>query len=460
MEWKDREGGRPEEPLPRRVHVAQGDFVYREPEPPVYVEARGAVLIDAEGRRYLDAEAANGAVAFGYDPSILLTAAARGASMPGLPSFCESALRLRVAERLSERLERETGVVGRVAFELGGAQGIELALKISRMNKRGSIFATFEGGYHGRSALTSHLSASQRYRAILGGDCRVQVLRLPYPDCAQCRFGRDPRSCHVECASFVKVLLDDDLCGVATPGGAEDVCAFIFEPVLNVGGMVSPDPRYLEGVVRLFRERGALIIVDEIFTGFYRTGKPWGFMHYDVVPDIVVASKALTNGLCPMSFVWARDPLAAPERFPPGTHSVTFANNPLSMSVAETVLDRLDAWSRVEADVHDLEQALRSTLDVVTQRTRLVKGASVLGATGRLVLQGPIAPVLRRVAATIARDAPVDGIHGLLVASTGMAPNVLCIHPPLVTTREEVGIIGELLSRAFAAVEGAAEGKA
>jgi len=223
--------------------------------------------------------------------------------------------------------------------------------------------------------------------------------------------------------------------------------------MLNAGGMVFPDPRYMEFVVETFRAQGALIVMDEVFTGLYRMGTPFGFQRYNFVPDIVVVSKALTNGMVPLSCVWGRDPLLAPENFPPGTHSVTFGNNPFSLAVAECVLDRLTAWDDLSASLSMLEASLRDALDAVVSSSPLARSATVMGGVGRILLTEPVASKIRQNALKVARQDSVDGFHGMLIASTGMAPNVIAVHPPLNISPSLIATMKKLLLRAFQQTE-------
>ena len=310
----------------------------------------------------------------------------------------------------------------------------------------------FEGAYHGRSIYTSQLSASHRYRAA-APQLGVQVMRLPYPDCQACRFGYKPETCHAECLEFSRASLMNDYAGVLTRGDGPAVSALLIEPMLNVAGMVFPDPRYLNGIVREFQARGALVIADEVFSGFYRTGPALAFQHYNFVPDIIVVSKALTNGLAPLSCVWAREPLLSPDCFPPGTHSVTFANNPLSFAIVETVLDRFERWPSIAADIAVLERKLQSAIGIAAA-SPLVAGFEVRGATARIALRGPSADQVRETAARIGRESPIDGYYGLLLASTGMAPSTVAMHPPLAIDDEGLGQLGRLLARTFQSLEG------
>ncbi len=444
------------EPSKRPPAIAHSDFVYRTPAPPVFVGADGVFLTDSAGRRFLDSEAANGAAILGYDASIFAEAQAQLAKLPALPSFCESEIRLSLAAQIVDMVEAATGLRGRVAFETGGAQAIELALKIARANSRGSRVVTFEGAYHGRSYLTSALSASQRYRDV-SGSSHLEVSRLPLPDCSRCRFSQVPETCAAECARFVEFSFSEDAAGLVSGKESGDLCALLFEPILNVAGMVMPDSRYIQAAVRAVRQHGGLVIADEVFTGLFRSGKLFGFLHHDVKPDIIVFSKGLTNGMVPMSCVWAREALFSDERFGPGSHSATYINGPLGCAVAQVVLRRLLSL-RLETAIGGLERALTTLLARVSAKSDLVSGFSVHGATARLGLRSPQAAAVRAAALSAGGDAGVAGVHGVLLASTGMAPDTINLHPPFVTSSSEMEVLEELLTRTFTQVEAALRG--
>jgi 4-aminobutyrate aminotransferase-like enzyme len=432
--------------------LARGDFVYRHPEVPTFVSAEGAILEDAEGRRYLDAEAANGTANLGFDSSIIHSAVTRLGGLPGLPSFCESALRLSVAERIARMMHEATGLPGRVAFELGGAQGVELATKVVRSNSSCAQLVVFEGGYHGRSPFVSQLSGSDRYRRLNGG-WRIPVYRLPYPDFEQGPFASDPAEALRVALFELDRLTTLEVEGLADGNGNHDVAALIVEPILNAGGIVRPAKKYFETLVSRFRDMGALIVIDEVFCGFHRTGPMWGFEHYDFRPDIVIGSKALTNGIVPLAFVWGRDPLMDEQHFRPGSHSATYQTTQVGLAVAAEVLDRYEAWQQPAHSLGLLEAALRSAVCNVVERHALARSSWTSGGLARILLSRPIAGRLLDRARSVARDAPVDGVHGLILASTGMAQNVVAINPPLTIRTDELTILSELLDRTFASVD-------
>ncbi len=418
--------------------LGAGDFTYRGGPVPRFVAGSGSRLEDADGRAYVDAGAANGTASLGYDARILEQAASATAAMPALPSFCESELRLSVAERLEAEVSRAVGVPGRISFEVGGAQGIELAMKIVAANRGWGPVVTLQGGYHGRSPFTGALSASARYRRPIPVGVG-EIVRLPYPDCERCPFGLVRDACEEACVSYLR-FLETDLSGVP-----QDVSALLFEPVLNVGGMAVPPTGYLQAAISRFRDSGALVVVDEIFTGFHRVGPRFGFELHGLQPDIVVLSKALTNGAAGLSAVWAREPLLAAEHFPPGTHSSTFSGTPFMLSVVDAVLDRFADRAAWSTRVAGLETSMREIVSAAAEAApAIVESTHAQGGVARLLLRAPVAWEVR-LAALHARDTET----GVLLASTGMAPDVIALHPPLTINAEDLAVIRDGLIRAL-----------
>ncbi|MFK0262666.1 aminotransferase class III-fold pyridoxal phosphate-dependent enzyme [Streptomyces angustmyceticus] len=422
-----------------------GNLIYRAAAVPRFVRGAGCFLEGEDGRRYLDAEAANGTVAWGYDSSILQEAARRCFALPALPSFCESSLRLRVLERLERLFSDAIQAPGRVELDLGGAQGMETALRIAFSNNGPGTVVVFEGAFHGRSGVTSMLSSSPRYRELLAA-WGLEVVRLPSPDCRTCPHSAASAGCGTGCVKAVS-RWGSELSGVGGNGFGRKVSAFVFEAVQNVGGMVVPDPALLRAAVEHARSQGAVVIADEIFTGMHRVGPRWGFQLMGVEPDVVVTSKGLSNGGAALSAVWAREPLADPGNYAPGSHSSTYIGIPHALAVVDTVLDRWEAWKDVESDVAVLEREMRERLaELAERRPSVIDRVDATGGTARIVLSGPHAPRLRQLCTTVHPEL------GVLVASTGMAPDVINIHPPLVITGAELDGLAEVLDLALGAL--------
>lgn len=429
-------------------YLGQGDFVYRHTPVPVFTKAKGSILEDEDGFRYLCADAANGTAGLGFDATIAQEAVELIRDIPSVPSFCESEIRLETARKFGALIERATRKKGRVAFELGGAQGIELALRIAKANKGKAQYVVFEGGYHGRSAYTAQLSASHRYRAAMG-EWRIPMVRLPYPDYEQSGQIVSKKQWMRQYLQRVDELLSRETAGAHSNNAEPDITALLLEPVLNAGGIVKHEKSLLEGIVERFRKAGALIISDEIFCGMYRTGPLFGFQQYDFTPDIIVLSKAITNGITPLSCVWARDPFLKAECFPPGSHSATFINQPFGLAVANVVLDRYAKWRTRKDDIATLEKSLKNIVRTIAHDSRCVQSSLAFGGVARILLKTNRAGKILDIARGVAKKNPVHGVHGLILASTSMTPNVITINPPLTMSDGDIGILRELLSRTF-----------
>ena len=235
-------------------------------------------------------------------------------------------------------MERRLGVKGRVQFNVGGAQAIEDSLKLVRNATGKNLNFAFMGGYHGRTLGASSITSSFRYRRRYGHfSDRAQF--IPFPYCFRCPYDKKPEDCGLYCVKQFEKLFDTEYHSVwDSKASQSEFAAFYIEPIQGTGGYVIPPDGYFEELTRILHERGILIVVDEIQMGLYRTGKFWSFEHFGLQPDIIVFGKALTNGLNPLSGVWAREELIAPDVFPPGSTHSTFSANTLGTATALEVM--------------------------------------------------------------------------------------------------------------------------
>jgi 4-aminobutyrate aminotransferase-like enzyme len=306
-------------------------------------------------------------------------------------------------------------------------------MKIVAANKGWGPIVTLQGSYHGRSPFSATLSASPRYRKPIQVQS-TEVLRLPFPE--RCDHGVEEEAQNAwedACITFLERSLGER--GGIDPG---ELSAFVLEPVLNVSGMAVPSTGFLQSAVAMCREAGALIVVDEVFTGFHRVGPRYGFQLHDIEPDIVVLSKALTNGVAGFSAVWAREPLLAEERFPPGTHSSTMAGAPITLAVAEEVIDRLSDWTAWRERSDAICDQMKDIVEEAVQRfPDVVASGYATGAVARIKLRENIAWRVRQAALLPGSEAR----PGLLLASTGMASDVVSLHPPLTICQEDLAVV-------------------
>ncbi|HEY3696457.1 aspartate aminotransferase family protein [Phenylobacterium sp.] len=317
-------------------YCSWGDTVHYMPEPKFFESCEGSFLHDAEGRSFLDLQMWYSAVNFGYRNPRLNAAAHR--QLDRLPQVASQYLhreKVELAAMIARDAEAKFGAKGRVHFNVGGAQAIEDSLKLVRNACGGkSLMFAFEGGYHGRTLGASAITSSYRYRRRFGhfGE-RAQFIEFPY-------HFRGPKGMSKEeyghlCVQKFARLFETEYNGVLdTKTGQAEFAAFYVEPIQGTGGYVVPPPNFFVELKAVLDRYGILLVVDEVQMGFFRTGKLWSIEHFGVQPDILVFGKALTNGLNPLSGLWAKEALINPTVFPPGSTHSTFNANPMGTAVA------------------------------------------------------------------------------------------------------------------------------
>lgn len=317
-----------------------GDTVHYVDPPKIFRAAEGSYLYDSAGVPFLDLQMWYSAVNFGYRNPRLNDVLKRQIDLlPQVASQYLHPTKIELAKAIAVDAEKKFGMKGRVHFNVGGAQAVEDSLKIVRNARNGkSLMFAFEGGYHGRTLGASAITSSYRYRRRFGhfGD-RAMFIPFPYP--FRRPKGLTPEEYSNQCVRQFARLFETEYNGVWDPKvGQAEYAAFYVEPIQGTGGYVIPPPNFFRDLKKVLDQYGILMVVDEIQMGFWRTGKLWSIEHFGVDPDIIVFGKALTNGLNPLSGLWARDELINPMIFPPGSTHSTFNSNPLGTALGLEVL--------------------------------------------------------------------------------------------------------------------------
>ena len=430
-------------------YCSWGDTVHYLDQPKFFDSCEGSYMYDAEGRAFLDLQMWYSAVNFGYRNPRLNAAAHR--QLDRLPQVASQYLhreKVELAALIARDAEAKFGAKGRVHFNVGGAQAVEDSLKLVRNASGGkSLMFAFEGGYHGRTLGASAITSSYRYRRRYGhfGD-RAQFIEFPY-------HFRGPRGMSKEeygelCVARFARLFETEYNGVLdTKTGQAEFAAFYIEPIQGTGGYVIPPPNFFSGIKRILDQHGILLVVDEIQMGMYRTGKLWSIEHFGVSPDVLVFGKALTNGLNPLSGLWAREDLINPTVFPPGSTHSTFNANPMGTAVALETL-RMCA----ETDYATMVAYFLEGLKDLQSRWPQIGDVDGLGLALRCEIceadgYTPNKPLLDRMEAEAMKgDLRVDGrTMGLILDVGGYHKNVITLAPSLEITREEIDLALKLL---------------
>jgi predicted acetylornithine/succinylornithine family transaminase len=372
------------------------------PPPVRFVRGEGPYLWDQEGRRYLDFLSGLAVASLGHAHPVVADALASQAKrLLHVSNLYATEHNGDVARHLDRLIGDGTPAGGQVFFCNSGAEANEAAIKLARRHGgpgRHVVVSAFQS-FHGRTLATL---------AATGQPQKWEVFQ-PLPE------------------GFRHVVWND----VAELERALDdtVAAVLLEPVQGEGGVNPATAEYLTGVQELCRERGILLMVDEVQTGLGRTGRWFGFQHAGVEPDVVTMAKALGNGV-PIGACWARRQVAA--AFRPGDHATTCGGQPLATAAAKAVLATMEAL-----DIPGAAARAGAALTAAVRALPQVVGVRGLGLLLAVELQGVDAhQVADRCLA-----------EGLVV--NRVTPSALRLAPPLIITddhiAEAVAILGPVL---------------
>ncbi len=447
-----------------REVCSYGDTVHYSPHPKLFTRCAGSFLFDTQDRPYLDLQMWHSSVNLGYGfPRVVEAVKHQLDTLPQLASQYLHREKIELAGRIVDETRKRFGVKGRVHFNVGGAQAVEDALKLVRKNTGRQRMLAFEGGYHGRTLGASAISSSYRYREPFGefGD-RAEF--LPYPNCFRCPFGEvgSRQRCCLKGVSQFSRKFENEYAGWCNPKtGRSEFGAIFFEPVQGTGGgYVIPPSEYFSRVADICRSHGILIVDDEVKVGFYRTGKLWAIEHFNVVPDVIVFGKSLTNGLNPLSGIWAKEELINPEQFEPGTTHSTFASNPLGTAAG---LEVMKTFSE-----EDYEHSVRAKgvyflglLRALQTKHPVIAHVDGLGLALRIELCRPdgITPDRDLARRVIERGLEGElqvggGRMGLVLDAGGCNKHVLTLAPSLHITAAEMDMAYEMLDALLAECAG------
>jgi acetylornithine/N-succinyldiaminopimelate aminotransferase len=375
----------------------------------VLVKGKGARLFDAEGRSYLDFAAGIGVNGLGYGDAKVVAAIRKQAGM------LIHASNLYLTEPVQELARRLVSLAfpSRVFFINSGTEAIESAIKFARRIGREqgrTELVAFERSFHGRTLGALSLTWTAKYR--------------------------EPFEPLIPGARF---LPWDDLQAAAAAIGPRTAAVFV-EPVQGEGGIRVARPEFLRDLSALCRERGALLVADEVQCGLGRTGKLFAYEHAGIQPDMLALAKPLGGGL-PLGAVLLREELAAAIKV--GDHGSTFGGNLVASAAALAVLDRITAPGFIEDVAKKGAYLVRGLRKLSRQHPQTVKEVRGLGLMIGVELHGAAGEVIKAL-----REA------GILAVKAG--DSVLRLLPPLTIKRSEIKVLLEALDAALGRGLGAA----
>ncbi|QGZ38143.1 diaminobutyrate--2-oxoglutarate transaminase [Pseudoduganella flava] len=406
--------------------------------------AEGIHVTDMDGKTYYDCLAGAGTLALGHNHPAVIDAirAALDAKLPLHTLDITTPVKEAFVDELFASLPAEFADDARIHFcAPTGADAIEAAVKLAKtITGRSGVFS-FHGGYHGSTHATMALSGTLHQKGEIAG-LMPDVHFLPYPYAYRCPFGVGGDDCQRLSARYLRGLLADPESGVRPPA------ALIVEVVQGEGGAIPAPVEWLREIRRITAEHGILMIVDEVQTGFGRTGKLFAFEHAGIVPDILVLSKAI-GGSLPLSVLVYRKEF---DRWKPGAHIGTFRGNQLAMAAGLASLRHLrsedipaQAAARGAQMMARFEALQREVPEIGDVRGRgLMIGVEIVDDSGALDALGQ--PLANPQLATAIQRKCFQ--KGLIVELGGRHGAVVRFLPPLIVSAADVDAIADIFAAA------------
>jgi 4-aminobutyrate aminotransferase-like enzyme len=242
---------------------------------------------------------------------------------------------------------------------------------------------------------------------------------------------------------------------VDTKTGECEFVAFYIEPIQGTGGYIMPPPDYFKKLKKILDQFNIYLVDDEIQMGFYRTGKFWALEHFGIKPDVLVFGKALTNGMNPLSGLWAKEELIKPEVFPPGSTHSTFSSNPMGTAAGVEVLKILQDKT-LAGRINSSGKKFINILKKLQKKYREIGDVSGVGLAIRIEIcqKDGFTPNIRLTDQIF--QAGLDGNlsykgkkYGLVLDVGGHYKNIFTLSPSFYITDEEIAMAYKFLDELF-----------
>ena len=386
--------------------------------PPQFVKGFMQYLFDSTEKKYLDCFAGVSVMNCGHaNPDITRRICQQ---VETLQHVCNIYLTENFVQ-LAERLATVTpGKLQKSFFCSTGSEANEGAMLLATIYTQRSEFLALTGGLHGRTKLGMSVTGIGMWRTDpnpVGG-----IHFVPHPYCYRCPLEKKHPDCDLACADQVETVIKN-----ATSGR---LAALIAEPIQGNAGIVTPPPGYFIRLKEILDAHQALLIIDEVQTGFARTGKMFAIEHYGVTPDIMTMAKALGNGVPISAFIATAD--IADRYTQPGAS--TLGGNPVSSTAALAVLDYIERHHLRENAAARGAQLADGLKDLQRRHPILgdIRGLGLMRGAEFVHADGSPAPAALDAALEKLKD------RGILVGKNGLARNVMAFQPPLVITAADV----------------------
>ncbi|MDK2371822.1 MAG: aspartate aminotransferase family protein [Candidatus Korarchaeota archaeon] len=393
------------------------------PSFPIVVE-RGfkAEIWTREGRRFLDFSGA--ATSLGQAHPKVVSKVKEGVGkitgFSGLLAPNEPFLEL--GEELRSLVPVENASI---AYATTGSEASDFAIQLAKFVTGRQVILSFYGAYHGLTGYALQSSPTEGMRRV--APRTSEAVYAPYPNCFRCPLKAD--NCE-ECSHAVLNFIEEEVLGRAVE--PEDLAGIIVEPLQSHGGILFPPSSFFRGLRGIAERTGALLIVDEVYTGFGRTGRWFGIEHHGVEPDIVVMGKGIAGGL-PLAAIAFRGDLVEEWYLCSGGSLGTYAGHYLGVLAALATIEAIREENLLENALRRGEEMMRGLREFVSRYDHVADARGIGCVQGIEILEG--GRPSKRLASEL-KDALFR--NGLLAITVGRHHNVIKLTPPITITAEQV----------------------
>ncbi len=412
-------------------------------EQPVALESgKGCFVRDFDGNKYLDFFGGILTVSVGHANEKVNAAVRAQMERLGHVSTVYPTLPVvELAERLVKLMPTGPGAakLDKAFFCASGTEADETAIALAQAHTGRQELVVLRHGYSGRSLLAQSVTGHAKYRVIPTQVAGVKHAHAPY--CYRCPFNLKYPSCDLKCAKDVEELIQTTTMG--------QVAGAMVEPIMGVGGFITPPEGWMKEFVGIIRKYGGIFIADEVQTGFGRTGsKMWGIEHEGVVPDVMTMAKGIANGY-PISAVLATSAIADAWK---GGNISTFGGNPICSTAANATIEQIvdgkltDNAAAMGKLLRDGLEAMKAKYSVIgdVRGRGLMLGVELVANEKKGDRTPGVQQTLRLFEETKKR--------GLLIGRGGLYGNVLRVAPALIVGKAEIDDALKILDESFAAL--------
>lgn len=410
---------------------------------PVFVsKTKGAVVVDVDGNEFIDFAGGIGVTNFGHNHPAVVEAIKKQAE-----NYLHTCFMVTMYEpyvQLAAALNNFTpgDFPKKSAFFNSGAEAVENSIKLARRFTGKTAIVSLENAFHGRTLMAMTLTSKVKPYKYGFGPFAPDVYKIPSPYCYRCRFGLTYPSCDLHCARFLEQFF-------AVECSADNVAAVIAEPVQGEGGFIVPPQEYFKILHEICHRNGVLLILDEIQSGFYRTGTALAGFYYQVAPDLITMAKSLAGGV-PISALTGRAEVM--DAAGPGEIGGTYGGNPLGCAAALAVLHT--------AEQEDMETRAKKTAELAASRLAAIKekfsligdhrGLGVMQALELVKDQSTKEPAPEATKAIVKRCHD----RGLIIITAGIFSNVIRMLMPVNIPENQLERGFDILEEAIAEEQG------